>query len=231
MTLFEPPANGASPTNQPVTLKRFGWSISRGVLLGAALAALLFAFSWAGALYETGTYDPWLIVGWLGLMGVLEFWTAAKAYGPKTALAFRVMAVAVGLGSVAYLSNNALALRPTEFAQTHPEFVTLVAVCGIVGLIACRGGLRLWVYHRSRASLWFAAAISLWFCSEWAVKLGEVTDWFSDPRVSIAFNTMIAAGVLSVVGVLALMDWNIRRREAADTPQGAPSEHNGLSNG
>lgn len=231
MTLFEPPAHAAPPTNAPFTLKRFGWSVTRGTLLGAALAALLFASSWAGALYETRRYDPWLFAVWFAVMGVFDLWMAAKAYQPMTALAFRALAVAIGLGSLAYLINTALALRPTEFAQTHPEFVTLVVVCGIVGLIALRGGLRLWVHHRSRASLWFSAAIALWFSCEWAVKLGEVTDRWSDPRVSLAFNAMILAGVLSVVGVLALMDWNIRRREAADTPQGALSEHNGLNNG
>ncbi len=232
MNLFEPPT-GERPTNAPVTLKRLGWGLSRGVLLGAGLAALLFAMAWAGALFESERQDPWAFFAWFIPLGALEFWVAAKAFASNRlfALLARLAAVALGVGSVIYLVTAASGLRLTDWAQAQPEFVTLVTVCGIVGLIAVRGGFRLWFHHRSRVGLWFAAAAALWFANEWSVKLGTVFDAWRDPRVEIAFNTVILAGVFAMTGVLALMDWHIRRRDDVGAQESASSEQNGWNNG
>lgn len=233
MNFFEPPADVRS-NNEPVTLKRLAWSVSRGVLLGGGLAAALFALAWTGELFERQAFDPWFVaMAFTFPLGALELWSAAKAFRSNRVLAwlFRAVAVALGVGAAVYVLSRFFNARMTDWAQAHPEFVTLVVVCLIVGLLAVRGGLRLWFHHRGRAVLWFTAAVALWFSGEWSVKLGAVQDAWNDPGAELAFNTVIASGALALIGVLALMDWNIRRREAQDTVEGASSERNGLNNG
>lgn len=232
MNLFEPPV--AEEVHRPATLRRVGWSLSRGVLLGMGLAALLFAMAWGGRLFESEGYDPWVFLAWSLPLGALELWIAAKAFASNRAFSLfvRIAAVALAVTSAVYLFKLTRAMRFTDWAQAQPEFVTLVAVCGVVGLLAVRGGLRLWLTHRSRISLWVAATVAVWFSSEWAVKLGTVVDAWRDPRVDIAYNTMILTGVLGVICVLTLMDWHIRRRDADTIGEDAPSEQGGgLNNG
>jgi hypothetical protein len=231
MTLFDPPADKRI-ANEPVTLKRLGWSVSRGVLLGCGLAALSFAYPWAGELFADGNYDPWIFLVFAGLLGAIEFWMIAKSFTSNRifVLLTRGLAVALGGASVVYLFNTLSQLRLTEWAQGQPEFVSLVVVCAIVGLLALRGGFRLWLHQRDRAVLWFAAALAVWFAGEWSVKLGTIVDW-RDPRPQIAFQTIIGAGVLVMIGLLALMDWHMRRREGDAPIEHARSEQNGLNNG
>jgi|CXWL01.1.fsa_nt_gi hypothetical protein len=234
MTLFEPPET-VHLRVQPATLKRVGWSISRGVLLGAGLAALLFAWPWAGALVEGDERVDWFLVA-LSVAGAAELWNFGRtlATGGRATKAWLAWggALALLVAPIGYFLMTGSSLRFTVWAQEQTAFTTLVIVCGIVGVVAARGGLRLVVRERSRVSLWFAAAVALWFSGEWAVKLGGViVDPWIDPRLMIANGTVILAGILAAVGVLAILDWHIRRRDAEETVEGAPSERNGLSNG
>jgi hypothetical protein len=231
MTLFDPPAE-ARPSNEPVTLKRLGWSLSRGVLLGAGLAALLFAIPWGSALFEQ-QHNASFLFGFLLPFVAMECWVAARAFRSNNLVSLfaRLAAIGLGVASIVYFANLLLETRLMDWAQGQPEFVTLVAVCGIVGLLAVRGGFRLWADHRSRVTLWFAAALALWFSSEWAVNLGTVVDEWRDPRVNIALYTIMLTGVLVMIGVLALMDWHVRRREGDAPIEDARSEQNGLNNG
>ena len=216
MNLFEPPT---PPEAQPWTLSRLGWSLSRGVLLGAGLAALLFAWAWAPELIEGGEFNWFSTFAFIAVVEA-AVWTWAWDEKPRTPIE-RLIAVIVGLAAGGYVLYVLAGLELAPWARANAEFVTLVAVCGVVGLLALRGGYRLWASHRHRVSLWFAAAAALWLSSEWFVKLGVVTDRWNDPRADIALVCVIVTGVLALVGLLAIMDWHIRRRERADTKEGA----------
>src|SRR5262245_41016416 len=104
MTLFEPPET-VPPRNQPATLKRVAWSLSRGVLLGAGLAALLFAWSWAGAIVEGDERVDWFLVSFC-FLGALELWnfsSAAALAGRATqVLLARIAVLALVLAPIAY---------------------------------------------------------------------------------------------------------------------------------
>src|SRR5262245_35862481 len=130
MNLFEPPAQ---PEAQPLTLSRLGWSLSRGVLLGAGLAALLFAWAWAPELIEGGEFNWFAMFAFIAVVEACV-WAWAWDEKPRTPIE-RLLAVVVGLVAGGYVLYVLAGLKITPWAQENAEFVTLVAVCAIVGLL------------------------------------------------------------------------------------------------
>jgi hypothetical protein len=217
LNFFEP---SHADEAQPATLKRVGWSITRGVLLGMGLAALVFAYAWTPNLFDRPVFRSFIdFLPFLLMVWAFELWLWAPLERAPTQrpifVPVRVASVVIFIASVLYVLWRLSETTLQPWAQIRPDFVTLVAVCGIVGVVALRGGFRLLARERARISMWFAAAAAVWLSGEWAVKLGVVIDGGSDPRVNLAYMILIVAGVLGATGVLALMDWRIRRRERA----------------
>lgn len=224
MNLFEFPQ--AEAVHKPATPKRVGWSITRGVLLGMGLAALVFAYVWAPNLF--GQSRPLSVIelaSYFGLLFALNLWGRARLRklsrsSDRTVLLMRLGSMALFAAAAGYLWSQLASMTLEAWAQAQPDFVTLVVVSGIAGLLTLRGGFRLVARERSRVSMWFAAAAAAWLSGERAINLGVVVDPWDDPRIGLAYLILIVTGVLCFMGVLSSMDWHIRRQNRASAEGG-----------
>lgn len=231
MNLFEPPPQAPTP-EAPLTVQRVAASVVRGAALGAGAAGAIFALEWFSAANEGATnaslrlfvvsYVVLLFAPWLWKWGRRQHVRGRRA----SALVARVLAVIGSIVSAGYLAATVWSLKLAAWFTADVEFATLVAVCGVVG--AATLWMLLWQQPQARArvSLWFVAAATLWLASEWSVRLGPRLHRFEDPRYDIATFTVFGAGVLLLVGVVALMDWHIRWRDRRSVRDVQPA-HNG----
>lgn len=216
MNLFEPPPHEPPAFAPSDVVKRVGFDLVLGIALGVGAACAIFAFNWAGFGPSDENEPAWLF--WLfygvctgtvfigvGFRAIVRRWPRAAILLP----AFGWVRIAV---FTLFLVWVAFALNERLSQVVDKDFQTLVVLAAVLG-VTCFVGLALaWREARSRATPWIVAAVSLYLAADWSVKLGPATDAFNDPRVNIAFMTLIACGVYVVCAVLAVMDWLIAWR-------------------
>ena len=199
-----------------VSVRRLLLSVGLGLLLGGATAALIFSFAWFGAAFDRGESDAisnfWL-AAMASLLGLELFGWARRAQLLKGLLLRLVGGVLIlALPAVLWFENRSADIAPWIADR---DFFTLVMLALISGVLAFALSSR--ARWRGRIAHFPAAAVALWFASDWAVTLGPQFDnWFSDPRIGIATSTLVGVGVLSLASVLTAIDWHIKWRDRAE---------------
>jgi hypothetical protein len=219
LNFFEPPE-----TTQPVfaptnALQRIGFDMALGVALGVGATSAVFAYNWAGFGADDGMALEWVFWAILTFAIVDSFSAGVLGWIEKRWSGAAIVAVAwrwIRVGTyVVVLGAAALFVGQRLARVVDPDFLTLVAIAvvlGVVWLFALRAA---WREARPRVTPWVVAAVSLYLAADWAVKLGPAVGDYLDPRLNIAFYTLIGCGVYGACAVLALMDHVIRARDRA----------------
>ncbi|MBX3429047.1 MAG: hypothetical protein KF779_05650 [Hyphomonadaceae bacterium] len=197
--------------------RRMFVSVALGLLIGSGIAALLFSLSWLGAALDRHQAPNESYV-WLAFMAtclgfVVWGWSRTTAQALK-ALLLRLMGLTLIVSLPATLWFE---LHNGELAPwiADRDFLTLVLVSLAAGVLAL--SIALSFRWDGRIAQLPVAALTLWFASEWAVKLGPpVSEWFDDPRVSLATISIGSVGLLCVATVLSAIDWHIKWRDRAE---------------
>jgi hypothetical protein len=219
LNFFEPPEATRSVFTPASVLQRIGFDVALGVALGVGAACAVFAYNWAGFGTDDGMALEWVFWAILtfavvdsfsaGVLGWIEKrWSGA----PIVAVAWRWIRAGtyvVVLGGAALLVGQRLA------RAVDRDFLTLVAIAVVLGAVWLLALRAAWREARPRVTPWVVAAVSLYLGADWAVKLGPAVGDYMDPRLNIAFYTLIGCGVYGACAVLALMDHMIRARDRA----------------
>jgi hypothetical protein len=219
LNLFEPPET-MRPVFAPANpLQRIGFDMALGVSLGVGAACAVFAYNWAGFGADNGRALEWVFWAILTFAVIDSFSSGVLGWIEKRWSGAAILAVAwrwIRAGTyVVVLGGAALIVGQRLASIVNRDFLTLLAIAvvlGFVWLIALRAA---WREARSRATPWMVAAASLYLAADWAVKLGPAVGDYTDPRLSIAFYTLIGCGVYGACAVLALMDHMIRGNDRA----------------
>ena len=216
MNLFEPPPHQPPLFAPSGVVKRVGFDLVLGIALGVGAACAFFALNWAG--FGPSDDDPptwlfWLFYGVfmgtvlieLGLRAIIRRWPSA-AILLTTFGWLRIAAFTLFLLWLAFAINERLS------QVAGKDFLTLVILAAVLGVAWFVGLVFAWQEARSRVTPWIVAAVSLYVAADWSVKLGPATNEFNDPRVTIAYMTLIGCGVYLVCAILAFMDWLIAWR-------------------
>jgi hypothetical protein len=219
MNLFEPPPPEPTVFTPKNAAKRVGFDVVLGIALGVGAACAFFAANWIGfgpSDDRVPTSLIWIVYGALGVVSLIDLslsamvrrWPKAafflKAYGWLRAGAFTL-----------FLGWAAIALNGRLSQVVDRDFQTLIVLSAVLGVAWFVGLPSAWQEARSRVTPWIVAAVSLYLAADWAVKLGPIADAFNDPRVNMAYMTLIGCGVYVMCAVLAVMDWVIAWRNRA----------------
>jgi hypothetical protein len=216
MNLFEPPPHEPTVFTPKGAARRIGFDVVLGIALGVGAACAFFAANWAGY----GPSDESVPASLIWVLYAILIGDALIGIGlsaiAKRWLRVAVLSIAYGWLRIAaftlFLLWLAFAINERLSQVAGKDFLTLVILAAVLGVAWFVGLVFAWQEARSRVTPWIVAAVSLYVAADWSVKLGPATNEFNDPRVTIAYMTLIGCGVYLVCAILAFMDWLIAWR-------------------
>lgn len=123
--------------------------------------------------------------------------------------------VLLGAGLAAHIFSLGWLQERDGWSATTPEFMPVVLGAAVIGFVAYYATFVVVRREKARVTPWVTAAVTLWFASGRLVQLGPHPNAieYVDPRSMMAMYTLVAAGALIFVAILAFMDWRIRESE------------------
>jgi hypothetical protein len=219
MNLFEPPPHEPTVFTPKGAARRIGFDVVLGIALGVGAACAFFAANWAGY----GPSDESVPASLIWVLYAILIGDALIGIGlsaiAKRWLRVAVLSIAYGwlrVGAFAlFVIWAALAINQRLSQVVDRDFVTLVVLSAVLGVMWLVGLGTAWREARSRVTPWIVGAVSLYLAADWAVKLGPSAEAFNDPRVNIAYFTIVGCGAYVLCAILAAMDWVIAWRNRA----------------